>query len=1229
MQHPLKRLLSLVVLATLLASIASPAVAAKSTTLRGTVSDRDSGAPIEGAVVVLTGTGGQGDYTAISGSDGSFSLTATGGTFNVTCTVEGYAPYTKTGVTLKPGRAITLNIQMVSMTGMLEGFVRDATTGDPVPVAAVTVTPGGGSAETDESGFYTMNAVPAGEVTVCVESEGYLPFASGPVAVTGGQVTRYDVLLEAQTASVLTVDSVSADPQRFEESTVSTVTLVATVSGTPTQYEWTQIAGPKAIITDPGAASTTVDVSELSVAADAELVFQLRVADEDDSTASGTVSVYVHPIDMEPILGENIQIGGSSTAVETFAHDGATWTLFNIGSRLIATPVGMTKGAAYSAYAPAGIHDIEVVTAGEVRYALLSCGIAGIVVADITDPTDIVLRLPVRIGFYKDGITFTEGGGAILYDNVIESVTAHVAGLATDGTTLWIADKDFGIHRAPLSNLLGESGPVLEEDGTLVVDHEVYTLQYAGENPWGGPMGIELIGDRLFVPLAELGLGIFDAETLEQVGGYNLYTDASTAEDWFIDMDVTEAVATDADTGEPFLDASTGMPDYRQTNFEIMNIMKGDSTDPTPWADFDRYGKYYYTAHRADLVDDGIRQIAYIAYGLGGLVAVDVTGYDTATPEAPRTGTYLGYVPAVPANGPSEPTGEQSQSLLPHFGSGMLKESGIIDVKVADGKVICSEHFAGLMIIDDAAQPENWKGAGAPYDNDTDDVLGNHWPDYEFITSFDMSPYDPNDNESLPTWMYEYPCMLATTEINGHGNSITVLPDALDLTSAGQVDVLQCAGAGGFNFVDIVDLAAPAMADRFANPVYFPSTDEIGAAPDGSATQTMAIGHAQGIDSSDRYIYVGDGPHGISAWNITDAEGFATDDIHVVGNTLQDEYPITMNGTTIYPASHATNVVFDDATDTVWSGSASLGLRRVDVGPIESALGTIGAPLLLPLALTDCFEHNGEWGTVKGLQYQDHAYDTVIKGDYAYTADGSNGITVYDTTKDPTVADSGFVVGNIGADLLQPPLGTASGIALWTDPSTARVYAFVACGPRGMGVVDVTDAGNMFLVKVFEPIKYEDDKVGAADGQATDVLVIGDHAYLTYDSFGVVCYSLADLIEPLPEGVSPTETWKKNLTGTLIYDYRPEAIGRFKLQDVSAYEDVDGGAFKADHTLVDGRLVLYVAFGDAGVVKIGWDEPAAPQLLALAPTVGECSAVTVSQGRVYVADHDGGLVFYK
>jgi hypothetical protein len=263
-----------------------------------------------------------------------------------------------------------------------------------------------------------------------------------------------------------------------------------------------------------------------------------------------------------------------------------------------------------------------------------------------------------------------------------------------------------------------------------------------------------------------LGMGIFDPDTLQQVGAYNLYTDATVDEDWFIDMDVSAVVRSDA--GDPFIDDFTGMPDYRQASFEITDVWHGDVDCGlkldwcTPWAAFDRYGKYYYRARAIDVATyagngGGDRTIAYIAYGLARLVAVDVTGYDTATPpNDPGTGdwgnylkaAYLGYAPAVPANGPDSPTGTDAKSLFPHFGSGMLKEAGAISVQVsldgADGeatigKVYYSDHFAGLVVMDGAENPANWKDASCPAngcDNDTDpaNVLGDHWPDYEFVT---------------------------------------------------------------------------------------------------------------------------------------------------------------------------------------------------------------------------------------------------------------------------------------------------------------------------------------------------------------------------------------------------------------------------------------------------------------------------------------------------------------
>lgn len=55
-----------------------------------------------------------------------------------------------------------------------------------------------------------------------------------------------------------------------------------------------------------------------------------------------------------------------------------------------------------------------------------------------------------------------------------------------------------------------------------------------------------------------------------------------------------QAVAADLATGDPYLDDFTGMPDYRQVNYEITVVMKGTGTgEPTPWADMERNGKWY------------------------------------------------------------------------------------------------------------------------------------------------------------------------------------------------------------------------------------------------------------------------------------------------------------------------------------------------------------------------------------------------------------------------------------------------------------------------------------------------------------------------------------------------------------------------------------------------------------------------------------------------------------
>ena len=1122
--------------------------------------------------------------------------------------------------------------------GTLAGKVTVFGSATPIPGATITATSPLGTKFTATSGAageYSISLPPATYQVICVATGYNTGSASAVIKSSLKKVLNFAL----KPATTTTISALGVTPAAFTEADDTIIQLRASVSGSIASATWSQVKGPKIPLTTFSASRASADARNLNVAVDAELVFRLTLVDTAQKTTYKDVSVFVAPKDITPILGPNIQVGGSTTAVQKFIYNGTDWSIFNLGSRLCTTPIGTTKGTVHSIYVPGFIQDIDLVTFNEKNYALLSIGDAGIVVVDISNPAAMFQVSNVKVNYYKDDITFAEGSGNVLTGNIKSSVKAPIAGLETDGTSLYIADSAYGIHKTALANLLGPAGPVLEADGTLLIDTEKYTLQFTGENPWGGPTNLKLYGGRLFAALSELGMGIFDPVTLEQVGRYNLYTDTSVVEDWFVGMDVRTAVQKDPVTAEPFVDAFTGMPDYRQTSFELIEVKHNGVVAPIPWASFDRYGKWYYKARGFDFAQFEGRTIAYIAYSLGGLIAVDISGYQTATPANFLNARYIGYVPAVPANGPDKATGSDTatdtHSILSYHGAGMLKESGVIDVKVRDNIAYLTDHFGGLVLVDNIATPEtHWKGPNAPYNNDTDGLLGNHIPDTEFITSYDMAPHDPLDNESMPEWMFHAPCLLTSCEIGGHSNRI-VLMDSLGLASAGNVDLLVSVGAGGLDYLDIKDLSAPLMEDRFGIPVFFPTTSEIGAKLDGTPGQTITIGHASGIASSDRYIYNADGPHGLSAWKIVDDNGYPTDSIHLVANTLQDEYPEILGDVTVYPAAHAKNVIVDQSHQVAWVPTNSLGVRRVDISRVEAGQGAVGTPLLLPLKLTDLFEHNSAAGleeaTVEGLQYQDHAYDVEIRGEYAFTADGNNGITVYDTTKDPSIMNSGFVVSNYGGvGEGKAPLGKALGITLWTNPADGKSYAFVAAGPRGVGVVDITDVKNMKPVKVFEPIKMEDGKVGKADGKSVDVKVVGDYAYFTYDSFGVVCYRLSDLIAPLPEGVDPTDIWTKDEeTETVLYDYRPKAVSRFKLQQVPGYETVSGGAVRFTHTQLNGKLVFYVAFAEAGLLKIDWTDPAKPTLVELVPTMGECSDVTISNGRLYVADGGAGMLFFK
>jgi len=211
--------------------------------------------------------------------------------------------------------------------------------------------------------------------------------------------------------------------------------------------------------------------------------------------------------------------------------------------------------------------------------------------------------------------------------------------------------------------------------------------------------------------------------------------------------------------------------------------------------------------------------------------------------------------------------------------------------------------------------------------------------------------------EEVPKYIDESPVLLHTGEVSGHGN-VLALTQAFDpATFSGETDVVLAAGGGGLNFIDVL-VAGAQESNAFNVSVHIATTDEVGAGPDGNTTQ-INIGHAEGVAAYGNLLYLADGPHGMSVWQIADETCSPTGSVHLVANTLQSEYPVTdQNGTTILPAPHAHAVVLDTARRSALVMSQSRGMRRINV----AEKGAVGEPKLLFPKETDIFEHNTDAG---------------------------------------------------------------------------------------------------------------------------------------------------------------------------------------------------------------------------------------------------------------------------
>ncbi|MFI2295777.1 S8 family serine peptidase [Isoptericola sp. NPDC019571] len=238
-------------------------------TLTGTVTDKDTDAPLRGATVTAT-SAATGSRAVLTGVDGSYRIVLAPGTYDITVSGYGYAPRTISGVELADSATVAQDVAVsATATHAVTGAVLDVT---GAPLAGATVELTGtplDAVTTGTDGTFTVPAVAEGDYTLTV-----LPPA--PVLCNGDSRTD------------LTVDGVETRTVRLPARSDASGN-----SCTPADYAWVKGTDTVALTGDEDAATIAlpfwvghygVDYSSASVTTNGLInVLQPRLGDYENT----------------------------------------------------------------------------------------------------------------------------------------------------------------------------------------------------------------------------------------------------------------------------------------------------------------------------------------------------------------------------------------------------------------------------------------------------------------------------------------------------------------------------------------------------------------------------------------------------------------------------------------------------------------------------------------------------------------------------------------------------------------------------------------------------------------------------------------------------------------------------------------------------------------------------------------------------------------------------------
>ena len=183
----------------------------KSGTIFGTVTDSVSSLPLASISIWASTAGGMFGGFAATNASGQYSIytNLATGTYNVSASYpEGHLSKTISGVIVTAGAGTEANLAL-DPSGIISGVITRSSNGDPVKGASVGAFSGGfdyfGSAETDETGHYSISSGLGTETYTVMASFGSAyNYTSGVSVVAGSETSNVNLMLDIIPSGTIT-----------------------------------------------------------------------------------------------------------------------------------------------------------------------------------------------------------------------------------------------------------------------------------------------------------------------------------------------------------------------------------------------------------------------------------------------------------------------------------------------------------------------------------------------------------------------------------------------------------------------------------------------------------------------------------------------------------------------------------------------------------------------------------------------------------------------------------------------------------------------------------------------------------------------------------------------------------------------------------------------------------------------------------------------------------------